>query len=63
MEIAREIKHLLEQDVDIHIQEDSVRGFDHGVWSTLVHLFPMADIPVICMSLDYSASPSYLFHL
>ncbi len=63
IEIAREIKHILEQDADIHIQEDSIRGFDHGVWSTLIHLFPTADVPVICMSLDYSASPEYLFHL
>lgn len=61
--IAKEIKKILESVADIHIQEDSIRGFDHGVWSTLIHLFPTADIPVICMSLDYRASPEYLFHL
>lgn len=62
LEIAREIKNVLEQNRDIRIQEDQNRGFDHGVWSTLIHLFPLADVPVICMSLDYTATPASLFH-
>lgn len=33
------------------------RGFDHGVWTTLVHLFPNADVPVVSLSLDAGASP------
>jgi 4,5-DOPA dioxygenase extradiol len=33
------------------------RGLDHGAWSTLIHLFPEADIPVVTMSLDYHMSP------
>ena len=32
------------------------RGFDHGVWTTLVHLFPKADVPVITLSLNASVS-------
>lgn len=28
------------------------RGLDHGVWTTLVHLYPKADVPVITISLD-----------
>ncbi len=36
---------------------DISHWLDHGAWSTLIHLFPEADIPVIQMSLDYSKSP------
>lgn len=63
LEMAREIKNTIEGASDLRITEDSNRWFDHGVWSTLMHLFPAADIPVICMSLDYTATPEKLFHL
>jgi 4,5-DOPA dioxygenase extradiol len=33
------------------------------VWSTLIHLFPSADVPVITMSLDYRASARELVEL
>ncbi len=59
-EIAEEIDSLLQNP---KITLDPTRGFDHGVWSTLIHLFPTADIPVITMSLDYSATPRDLVDL
>lgn len=38
---------------------DPNRGFDHGTWTTLYHLYPKANIPVVQLSLssklDYSA--------
>lgn len=37
------------------------RGLDHGVWSTLVHLFPKADVPVVTLSLDAESSPKEHF--
>ena len=39
------------------------RGIDHGVWSVLIHLFPDADIPIIPISVNYSAHPEFHFEL
>ena len=36
------------------IQPDLSWGLDHGTWSVLRRMFPLADIPVIQMSLDRS---------
>ncbi len=38
-------------------------GLDHGTWSVLKHLYPMADIPVVQLSLDLNEPPSYHFEL
>lgn len=38
-------------------------GLDHGTWSTLVHLFPKANIPVVQLSLDRSKSFSEHYQL
>ena len=37
------------------------RGWDHGVWTPLVHLFPEADVPVLQLSLVLGATPRTLF--
>lgn len=57
LEIANEILDILAKNKlasECVFYADHRRGFDHGVWSTLIHLFPEANIPVITMSLDYS---------
>jgi len=38
-------------------------GFDHGTWSVLKPMFPLAEIPVIQMSIDYSAPMQSHFDL
>ncbi len=38
-------------------------GLDHGAWSVLTHLFPLADVPVYQMSLNYNQSPEWHYEL
>ena len=45
------------------IRPDTTRGFDHGVWSVLMHMYPDASIPVIPISLDYFLEPKKFFEL
>lgn len=65
-EVAEEVLEILgknEQGSEYIFRADHRRGFDHGIWSTLIHLFPEADIPVITMSLDYSQKLSWHYEL
>jgi 4,5-DOPA dioxygenase extradiol len=41
----------------------SERGWDHGVWTPLVHLYPAADVPLLQISMPRSDSPAALFEL
>ncbi len=38
-------------------------GLDHGTWSILRHMYPLADIPVLQLSLNISQPPDYHFNL
>jgi len=38
-------------------------GLDHGTWSVLQPMFPLADIPVLQLSMDYSRPPAEHFAL
>lgn len=43
------------------MQLDHEWGLDHGAWSVLMRLFPLADIPVLQLSIDYNQSPEEHF--
>lgn len=60
--IALEIKKALEVN-DFKINENHKRGFDHGVWSPLLHLRPQGDIPIIQLSLDVTLTEKGLLTL
>jgi 4,5-DOPA dioxygenase extradiol len=63
-ELANEImKELQITHKDDLFLEDEVRWLDHGIWSTLIHMFPDADIPIITLSLDYQQSPTWHYNL
>jgi len=43
--------------------DDLEWGFDHGTWSVLKPMFPVADIPVVQLSIDYSRSAEEHYRL
>jgi 4,5-DOPA dioxygenase extradiol len=42
---------------------DEKWGLDHGAWSVIKHMYPLADVPIIQMSLDYYQTPQYHYEL
>jgi 4,5-DOPA dioxygenase extradiol len=58
--LAENISKLLKPQV---INFDQNRGLDHGAWSILTHLFPLADIPIVQISIDITKPPRYHFEL
>lgn len=53
-ELVERIAALLGED---RISRDATWGFDHGSWGVVQPMFPLADIPMIQLSLDRTASP------
>ncbi|MEY2829789.1 MAG: hypothetical protein RIQ33_1647 [Bacteroidota bacterium] len=59
-ELAIETKKII---TTTSVELDDKWGLDHGAWSVIKHLYPLANIPVIQMSIDYSKPASYHFNV
>jgi 4,5-DOPA dioxygenase extradiol len=46
-----------------HVLPDHEWGLDHGTWSVLCRMFPLADVPVYQLSLDYTKPPRWHYEL
>jgi 4,5-DOPA dioxygenase extradiol len=58
--LANNIKeHIAQPEIVL----DENWGLDHGSWSILKHLFPLANIPVIQLSLDYTQPAQFHYNL
>jgi 4,5-DOPA dioxygenase extradiol len=45
------------------VQPDQTWGFDHGTWSVLCRMYPLADVPVVQLSLDRTHEAMYHYEL
>jgi 4,5-DOPA dioxygenase extradiol len=42
---------------------DNSWGFDHGAWTVAMHMYPLADVPIVQLSVDRSLTPQGHFEL
>ena len=59
-ELARRVADLLDQ-AGVPAQWTPHSGLDHGIWTTLVHMFPEVNVPVVPLSLVPSMKPAEVF--
>ena len=59
-ELAFDVKRIINSAV---VGLDEKWGLDHGAWSVIRNIYPLADIPVIEMSLDWQRSPQNHYDL
>ena len=58
--LARRVQQLL---APMDVKLDNSWGLDHGTWSVLKHVYPVADIPVVQLSIDETKPPSFHFEI
>jgi len=61
-QLAQRVKALFQEHIGRDTRQ-SDRGWDHGVWTPLVLMYPDADIPVLQIGLPIGAAPEQLFNL
>jgi 4,5-DOPA dioxygenase extradiol len=59
-ELARRVQRLL---APTPVALDESWGLDHGTWSVLKHVYPLADVPIVQLSIDESQPPRFHFEL
>jgi 4,5-DOPA dioxygenase extradiol len=60
MALAKNTKEIITSTT---IELDEKWGLDHGAWSILKRMYPLANIPVVQMSLDYRKDAAYHYNL
>lgn len=58
--LANETKNLI-KNTEVGLDHDW--GFDHGSWSVVKQMYPLADIPMIQLSIDFYKSGEYHYEL
>jgi 4,5-DOPA dioxygenase extradiol len=59
-DLAQRVQKLL-APLPVHL--DSSWGLDHGTWSVLRHVYPLADVPVVQLSIDETQPASFHFEV
>lgn len=58
--LARRVQQLL---VPLPVALDDKWGLDHGTWSVLRHVYPLANVPVVQLSIDETQPASFHFEI
>jgi 4,5-DOPA dioxygenase extradiol len=58
--LARRVLQLL---APLPVALDDKWGFDHGTWSVLRHVYPLANVPVVQLSIDETQPASFHFEI
>jgi 4,5-DOPA dioxygenase extradiol len=59
-DLAARVQSLL---APLPVRLDDQWGLDHGAWSVLRHVYPLADIPVVQLSIDESQPAAFHFDI
>jgi 4,5-DOPA dioxygenase extradiol len=58
--LAARVRELL---APVPVAADERWGLDHGTWSVLCHVFPLADVPVVQLSMDETQPAAFHYEI